>query len=258
MERINLFFLHGFLGCPQDWDEVISLLPSNIKINCHVIDYFREKSLSPENTFLEWSHHFNEWACRQVESQEINILVGYSLGGRLALHAFEENPSLWRKLILISVNPGFDDDCYVSQDANHDEFISNERQARWCNDNIWAQNFLDAPWEEVIRRWNQQPVFQGVSLEPLRHEMNYNKELLSLALRQWSLAQQKNFKEFIREQVSKIVWLVGDRDQKFLELSLEMKNAIQDLNVKVISEASHRVIFDRPQNVAIEIKLAID
>lgn len=66
-----LAFLHGFLGSPRDWEELISLLP---EFECKVLSYpFRIPSEA--------------------------IAVGYSLGGRIALS--HKGPK-----IILSAHPG--------------------------------------------------------------------------------------------------------------------------------------------------------
>lgn len=251
MERVNLFFLHGFLGRPSDWAAVIRQLPQNEEVRVYCPDYFQEPALNPNHLFSQWSENFNAWALAQTGGQGRNILVGYSLGGRLALHALEHNSGFWDKLVLVSTNPGFND--------SHSslEVSSQERRQRWLNDSYWAEAFMTSSWEMLLRNWNAQPVFGGGDSEPVRLEQEYTRESLSLALTQWSLAQQKNLRSVLRANLSKIVWMVGERDEKFLALSQDLQREIAGFNYVVAAASSHRVLVDKPVEIATQLRLLL-
>ncbi|WII72473.1 alpha/beta fold hydrolase [Bdellovibrio sp. 22V] len=248
MERVNLFFLHGFLGRPSDWAVVKAHLPQRENLRIFTPDYFKEMSLGPQHSFANWGANFTKFVELHGCSADRNILIGYSLGGRLALHAFEKKPALWHKLILVSTNPGFNDP-HETFDPN-----SEERRQRWMSDSYWAEEFLKAPWDMVIRNWNAQPVFGGGENEPVRVEKEYSRETLSLALTQWSLAQQKNMRPLLQKNLQKILWLTGERDEKFMEMSRRLAEEVQGLRTEVVPASSHRVIFDSPKELGERIK----
>ncbi|MDG0815282.1 alpha/beta fold hydrolase [Bdellovibrio svalbardensis] len=251
MERVNLFFLHGFLGRPTDWEAVKAALPKSDRLTIYTPDYFKEKNLNPNHNFTSWAQNFNRWVQMETNGTDRNVLVGYSLGGRLALHALEQKPALWYKTILISTNPGFNDPLKAFDPSSED------RRLRWMNDSYWAEEFLKSSWETLLRNWNAQPVFGGGEEEPQRIEKEYSREALGLALTNWSLAQQKNMRPLLQELSSKICFAVGERDEKFVALAEQLRRDIGNLRVELIPEASHRVLFDRPKDLAEKIKSLI-
>lgn len=248
MENVNLFFLHGFLGRPSDWDAVKASLPRHAGLRIFTPDLFNELALGPRHSFEAWADNFTNWVESLGCSSEKNILVGYSLGGRLALHAFEKCPSLWKKLVCVSTNPGFNDR-YGCLDTD-----SEERCLRWMNDSYWAEEFMKAPWDSVVRTWNAQPVFGGGENEPVRSEMDYSREALGLALTQWSLAQQKNMRPLLQAHVEKVIWIAGEKDEKFMDLSNSLQQEVNGLVVETILESSHRVLFDNPRGLSESIR----
>lgn len=251
MERVNLFFLHGFLGRPSDWAVVKAHLPQHDGLRIFTPDYFKETSLGPQHSFESWADNFTRWVEIHGCSGERNILVGYSLGGRLALHALQRKPGLWHRVVLVSTNPGFND--------VHEFFepTSEERRQRWMNDSFWAEEFLKAPWDTVIRNWNAQPVFGGGETEPLRIEKEYSREMLSLALTQWSLAQQRNMRDLLQKQTAKVLWLVGERDEKYVEMSRRLQQEVPGLRWDIIPASSHRILFDSPKELGEKIRQLI-
>lgn len=246
MERVNVIFLHGFLGRPADWSLIKDMLPSG-SIHTYTPDYTSEPELGPQHSFEAWGENFVRWTERVVGSHHRNILVGYSLGGRLALHALEKNPHLYDKVILLSTNPGFEDEF-------HDRIeLSEERKKRWLSDSYWAEEFSKTNWETVLRNWNAQPVFGGGTTEPIRKETDYSRETLGLVLTQWSLAQQRNMRDVLIKNLSKVHLLVGESDEKFLSLTLQLKRRVPDLKVDMIPHAGHRIPFDSPERLAEKI-----
>lgn len=241
MEMVNLYFLHGFLGRPTDWLGVQQPLARFKEVRFFTPDYFKDEDLNPRNDLKTWTDNFIARIEKKLNPREKNVLVGYSLGGRLALHALERRPEIWDEVFLISTNPGFNDDL-SSLDSS-----SEERMQRWMNDAYWAEEFMKAPWDIVTKGWNAQPIFGKTTKEPLRLEKDYSRELLSLALTQWSLAQQKNMRSVIRENVGKIHWIVGERDKKFVSISESLALDVPGLVVRQMPMASHRVLFDNPE-----------
>ncbi len=241
MARINLFLIHGFLGRPQDWSGLKRYLSAGTHLAIYTPDLFNNTNLTPQNSFRDWAKNFNMWAEGLVGSSDSNILVGYSLGGRLALHALEQAPLLWSRSIIISANPGFLDE--------EVDLGSEERKVRWFQDTYWADQFLKSDWSQLMKDWNSQGIFSGGGMEPLRQEVHYSRELLGLALTRWSLSQQRNLRPLIRREAQDIHWIVGERDEKFCQIAQELKEAIPELHVHIVANSGHRVIFDSPQAI---------
>ncbi len=254
MVAINLFFVHGFLGKPEDWDFIRDKISNKFSVKVFAVDCFADVGLTPDNNFSMWAVHFNEYVKKRVQEGDHNILIGYSLGGRLALHSLELDPWLWKSSILISANPGFDDSYDENSKDCAENFQSSEREARILQDTSWSEKFLNFEWNELLAEWNSQAVFNGSLNEPRRKESDFNRSYLSLALSQWSLSKQKNFRPFLANHTSKVRWMVGERDAKFLQLSKKLKELLPELDLIVIPEASHRVMFDQPQGLVGEIQ----
>lgn len=238
MEKINFVFLHGFLGQVSDWDPVISGLKNQFPESTFApLDYFSLPPLSPKSNFDKWTEHFMDHLGAEYGDEPV-ILAGYSLGGRLALQALKKRPERFVHTFLLSTNPGFNEDAVA------------ERDKRLAQDQQWAQRFLTDEWQTVIKDWNAQAVFSGARKEPDRLEVHFRRDLLARALTEWSPARQENLKPVLMKNQKKISWVVGDLDQKYMQITREIFKSCSDMSYIICPNSSHRVLFDNPEEVA--------
>jgi 2-succinyl-6-hydroxy-2,4-cyclohexadiene-1-carboxylate synthase len=208
--------LHGFLGLPSDWN-----IPDVI-----AIDYLNISGLGPEVPLRDWGQNFCDYVSKKFEHRSLTLL-GYSQGGRLALHALRARPKLWSRAHLISTNPGLQNE--------------SEKQTRKKLDKQWAERFLNEPWEKVLSGWNSQPVFLN-DPEPRREEHQFDRKTLANCLESWSLGNQDNFREWISETNLKFTWWAGARDEKYKSVIADLKIGAGQSKI-IVPETGHRIIF---------------
>lgn len=235
-----IYALHGFLGLPTDWELVRKIIheekPDWIFVE---VDLFHQKEFSTDLSYEQWVAAFYKWLKNfedeNLKNQNIQrTLVGYSLGGRLALHLLQENPEYWAGSVFISTNPGL--------------INESEKLQRLENDRQWAKKFLNQNFSLTLKEWNNQPVFQS-GFEPERKEVNYNKNLLVSALLNWSLALQKDFRILMDLWNVRQIWVAGEKDKKFSQI-LKTLPECQDIQRWEVEGASHRLIFEAPEEIA--------
>lgn len=195
---IPIVFLHGFLGNASDWLPVCSYLPS-----CHCIGYDL-----PGHGNSPFTEHF-----------EIDLpyfhLVGYSMGGRLALSIPKEKIA---SLTLLSVHPGLKTD--------------KEKEERWQSDLAWAKLLLELPIDDFLKHWYHQSLF--MLFKPnMTKRREQNVEYLAKALLAYSLAKQPLY------DIDRVA--VGEKDIKFRAL---YQNPI------IIPNSTHAVHLENPKAVA--------
>lgn len=235
---MKIICLHGFLGLPSDWDLIQSsfmVSPLAHQFEWWSVDYMNTPDLGPECDFATWAHNFNQKILKRFP-QGPRVIVGYSLGGRLALQALKAQPELYDQAVFISSNPGLQRE--------------KEKAERWKNDSRWSERFLNTPWTELLQEWNAQSVFKDSVREPLRLEASYSRKKLAQSLLQWSLAQQEDFRDFILHQGPRVLWACGEKDIKFASLAMELQKASSQVKTEIFQGASHRVLFDQPVKLA--------
>lgn len=228
--------LHGFLGLPSDWNEVQKEFHAiQREYELVPVDYMNLRGLSPDVSLERWGENFCLWAEKNFPRKE-KVIAGYSLGGRLALHALQYKLSAWSKAIMLSTNPGLGSEI--------------EKASRREQDLKWAQRFQSADFATVVREWNQQPVFAKSKHEPQRHSENYNSEILARAMLQWSLGKQRDFSADGAIFQIQNLWMAGREDEKFVKIIEELAEKEKPHQSSIIDGASHRILLDQPQEVA--------
>jgi 2-succinyl-6-hydroxy-2,4-cyclohexadiene-1-carboxylate synthase len=225
---ISRFCLHGFLGRPSDF---------GFLSQTHVaLDYLSVSDLSPMQCDLQsWGEAF--W--KHLESQTLinqNAdpieLVGYSLGGRLALSAFAARPEKVSKLILLSTQFYFPKD---------------EVASRKIWDQQWANRFLSEPFTSVVTDWNRLPIFNGSRSEPERIEQDYSKKVLAKILTDWSPAIQPDYTQTLIDAKVPVLNLIGQHDDRYQKLSKRLQGSA--IQTRTIKDSGHRIWCDQPVEV---------
>ena len=231
---MNFLLFHGFLGMPTDWDPIVDALKKDFpKAQFQTLNYLNNPPLSSKVTFEKWGANFLNWYQAEHGNKK-SILVGYSLGGRLALHAMAQKPELFDFIFCISTNPGF----YENQLL--------ERRKRIDEDSSWSYRFLHDPWEPLLKDWNAQAVFEGSRAEPTRYDADYRRDVLSKCFTNWSLGQQRDFRPLIANHQKKMAWIVGDYDRRYIQMTRDLFQICPEVHYDICPESSHRVIFDNP------------
>jgi 2-succinyl-6-hydroxy-2,4-cyclohexadiene-1-carboxylate synthase len=235
---MNIWALHGFLGRVIDFQELeTACQKQDPQILWKLVDFMHSRELSPQTELANWGEHFNKWTHGFPDLQD-NVLLGYSMGGRLALQALKNSSNQWRAAILLSTQPGIP---------------NSEKPARLKSDEEWAEKFLNQNFQTVLEKWNAQPVFQGSVIEPSRRESDFNRRQLADCLTQWSLARQEDFYSFLKNIRIPILYISGGRDAKYTQVGRALAGSNPFIKHVIVTHAGHRVMLDDPQAVAIEI-----
>lgn len=220
-EPCHIHALHGFLGSSADWP----LFCGCKKEHFTAYDLLTDLPIVP---FEEWSLMFN-----QGVKTAHNILLGYSLGGRLGLHALLKKPGKWQGAIFVSTHPGLKS--------------AEEKNKRIVADKLWAEKFQRTPWDVLMREWNAQDVFKHDPFPCNREESDFKRESLSQALITWSLGVQEDLSDAIAALEIPILWMAGENDGKFVKLAQELKFKHQKSQLCVVSNSGHRLPFGQPE-----------
>lgn len=229
---MKLVFLHGLLGDKDDWQNVIQNCPHVDCISLDLPFHGNAKNIAVKN-FEDCANYLSSQLQSAVKN-EAYVLVGYSLGGRIALYyalqAQYEKGNL-QGLILEGANLGLTDET--------------EKTTRWQNDEKWANRFCTESTEFVLNDWYQQPVFAHLNKQERtaliqKRAGNYGENIGKM-LRATSLAKQPYLGDKVRSSLLPIYYFVGEKDQKFRQIA-----ECEKLNTKLIIGAGHNTHLENP------------
>ncbi len=222
-----IWALHGFLGRGADWDPLRAACASKDLPAFHTPDLFGAPPT--HRSLTAWGDHFAAWV---AQSDPAPVLLGYSLGGRLALHALLAQPALWRGAVIVSTHTGLTDPAACA--------------ARRTDDARWAARFLHENWDAVLADWDARAVFGGAARTLARPERAYDRTALASGLVDWSLGSQPPLVPRLREIPCPVRWIVGSRDAPYVALG---RHAVAELplgELRVAPAAGHRVPWESP------------
>jgi 2-succinyl-6-hydroxy-2,4-cyclohexadiene-1-carboxylate synthase len=215
-----IWAIPGFLGLSADWE--VLQWPSLKGINPFVF---------PWQSLSEWGKNFNQWVGAQTTQPA--CLMGYSLGGRLALHALLDHPAQWQAAIIVSAHPGLVD--------------SQERVTRQQRDQLWAERFQHEEWHVLMQAWNAQEIFAQDTSYFQRQESDYQRDQLAHALICGSLGQQADLRAQIESLPLPLLWITGALDERYSQMAHALKFAHPLSRWVQVPEVGHRVPWAAPQ-----------
>ena len=166
-------------------------------------------------------------------SKTPRILIGYSLGGRLALHALIDRPHQWLAAIIVSAHVGLED--------------PQERKERKLLDQKWAERFESEVWSNLMQAWNSREVFAHDPFQFKRLERDYQRSYLANILTRGSLGEQMYLKQQIESLPMPILWVTGKNDIRYSQIAKTLTFAHPHSQWVEVEQAGHRVPWVQPQ-----------
>ncbi len=233
----SILFLHGFLGSGRDFDGAIAHLTDQfcyITVDLPGHGQTRVEGGDEQYTIVSTAKALVQWL------DEIGIphcfLVGYSMGGRLALYLAIHFPQRFPKVMLESASPGLK--------------TKQERQERLQRDFQLADQ-LEADFPSFLTQWYQQPLFQSLQQHPefeqmmQRRSQNYPSEIAK-SLRYLSTGRQPSLWSLLETHRQPLLLLVGGRDRKFCQINQEMAEHCPTACLTIVPECGHAIHLEQP------------
>jgi 2-succinyl-6-hydroxy-2,4-cyclohexadiene-1-carboxylate synthase len=215
--------LHGNLGEPGDWNEFRAALP--------------EWDMDAPSLWSRPIQPFPSWAEEFDSTASGTVLLGYSLGGRLAMHALLRRPIRWRAVIFVSAHPG------LAQ--------VEDRRDRLASDGVWADLLEAERLEEFRAKWNTQQTLAGDPVPGTQeHLIERNRQAIAAAFRQWSLGVQADLRSALAACPVPQLWVAGSEDAKFRSVMSEAAARIPSATYTEIAGCGHRVPLRNPTALA--------
>ncbi len=189
------------------------------------------------------SHHDDADLVRSAElTAEVGgsgIYVGYSMGGRVALHAALQPATPVVGLVLIGATAGLED--------------ATERADRRAADEALAVRLLDEGLPTFIDRWLDLPLFAGLSEEQAAkaQRLTNRPQGLAASLRNCGTGTQEPLWSSLASLSMPVLVVTGEQDDKFRAIGQRMVSAMTGSDAELASvPGTHAVHLERPKETA--------
>ncbi|HBC40656.1 MAG TPA: 2-succinyl-6-hydroxy-2,4-cyclohexadiene-1-carboxylate synthase [Pseudanabaena sp.] len=244
-----ILFLHGFMGDRYEFKQAISVLSR--QFYCVAIDLMGHG----QTCFIDQSPQYAVIASKQEYYYTIQanadlvinfldflhldycFLIGYSMGGRLALYLAIYFSKYFHKVVLESASAG------VRTDV--------ERQDRLAKDQQLAARLENGDFRQFLENWYQQPIFDSLRSQPdfpklLEQRFNNSPYQLAKSLRNLSTGMQPSLWENLPKIEIPLLFLVGELDPKFVKINQQMEQLTKYSQLEVVPKCGHNIHFENP------------
>ncbi|MBI3170600.1 MAG: 2-succinyl-6-hydroxy-2,4-cyclohexadiene-1-carboxylate synthase [Chloroflexi bacterium] len=235
-----LFFLHGFLGSGRSWRDINAALQKDY--SCIMPDLpghgenTKGELSSPLNFELltDWlSHLLDEFHIPKIH------LVGYSLGGRIALAFACRYPKKILSLTLESANPGILDE--------------SERTRRLAEDAARAESILKDGMSAFVDEWYKMPLFASLNKHPeklstIKEAASRNDpQWMAKVIRELSPGLQTPLWDSLPTLSFPVLLIAGGEDKKYVQVTQKMTERIPNSRSVIVPDAGHNVHAEQPE-----------
>lgn len=239
-----VLLLHGFTGSHASWSKLAEKLQEQ---------YFVVAPDLPGHGLTDIPENWRELRLYDT-ADRLNVLLnklslskvavlGYSMGGRLALHLAHQHPSQVMVLILESASPGL--------------HSVEERANRRIRDFKLAEAIESQGMTWFVDFWANQPLFeaQSASQRALENDIRrqHHPRGLAQSLRGAGTGEQESLWDILPLLQMPVLVISGTKDVKFTKIAEVMARAIPDATRVAISLAGHTVHSEQPASFYDEV-----
>jgi 2-succinyl-6-hydroxy-2,4-cyclohexadiene-1-carboxylate synthase len=232
--------LHGFLGSPDAFAPVIAACKTRPQARA---PWLPGHGPAPIPAGERWH---DAVAAIAAELTAPAILVGYSMGGRLALGVTVAFPERVRALVLVSADWGIAD-----PDA---------RARRAATDASRAADVERRGLAAFVADWEREPIFGTQSPEQIARQREtrvlHDARAIAWALRALSPAAMPDHGAALFGLPIPVHYLAGARDARYAARAGEIAAAHGPGRVRIVPEAGHNLLIEAPAQVAAAIDAA--
>lgn len=234
-----ILFLHGFMGDSNEFNQVISLLSDQFcYLTVDLPGHGKTRVMGGEECYT-----MSNTADALINLlDQLNVkqcfLVGYSMGGRLALYLTLRFPQRFSKIVLESASPGL-----KSQ---------GDRLERIQRDFELAKKMEESSFSIFLKNWYNQPIFASLKNHPdfeflKQTRLQNNQFELAKSLRNLGTGCQPSLWEKLQNNKNPLLLLVGEYDTKFIAINSEMVRLCPFAQLQIVSNCGHNIHFEDPK-----------
>lgn len=231
-----VLFLHGFMGRGADWQSVLESMRD--RVFCLAVDLPGHGASVdlPEDAYTMDAAVQRLIEVLGAENIDRCAVVGYSMGGRTALHLALQHPERCTCLMLESASPGLDTEA--------------QRADRRRVDRERAQQ-ITSDFDAFLHDWYRMPLFDSLVrhdlVEALVERRRHNRpDELAKSLQGMGTGAQASLWERLSALRIPTLALTGALDDKYVGVIQRMTARAPRIRSAIVPGAGHNVHAERP------------
>jgi 2-succinyl-6-hydroxy-2,4-cyclohexadiene-1-carboxylate synthase len=229
----TLVFVPGFMQRGEAWRDVAE----------RAGEPYRSICLDPDSWTLA-----DRVAEIRAASPPGSVLVGYSLGGRLALRAVLDDPARFAALVLVGASAGIEDRA--------------EREARLAADEKLASWIERRPIEAVVDGWERQAVFESQSPELVAAQrpgrLSHDPEQLAELMRSAGQGAMEPVWHKLPKLRLPLLAVAGADDERYAPAAERMASLAPKGTARLVPGAGHAPQLEQPEAFAALLREFLD
>lgn len=172
----------------------------------------------------------------------IDRVIGYSLGGRIALSLIQLAPERFRSAVIISAHPGLLDPAL--------------REQRRLADQSWIRLLRDQGLEAFVTAWEHQPLFKTqarlapeILARQRARRLSQRPEGLASVLERLGLGEMPSTWEALARYQGRLDWIIGGEDRRFQAIAHEVVAHRPSTRLHVLENVGHNPLLEAPERL---------
>jgi 2-succinyl-6-hydroxy-2,4-cyclohexadiene-1-carboxylate synthase len=229
-EGPRLVFVHGFTQTANSWKPIAARLAAD-GYESVVVD------APGHGRSADVRADMREAADMLAARCGFGVYVGYSLGGRLCIHAALMHPHLVRGLAVVGASPGIAD--------------AGDRATRRAADNELADHIEEVGIDVFLDEWLSQPLFAGLVVDEQQRADRLTNTSAGLAssLRQAGAGAQASLWPRLRQLNMPVLTIAGELDERYSAIGRQIAASVPEGRFEGISRAGHAAHLQDPDQV---------
>lgn len=230
-----LLLLHGFTGDGTTWSEVADQLKNDYQ--CIMPDLVGHgQTDAPADGELYKMANVVEQLRQLLDYFKIEQthLLGYSMGGRLAIAFAIKYPDRVNKLIIESASPGLS----LEQDRKKRRYNDAKLADFIINEGIAA--FVDF-WEEIPLFATQKDLPDTIKTKIRNQRLNNCEQGLANSLLYMGTGSQRSYWDELAQLTMDVLYIAGSLDEKFCIIAREMSQLTPCSKKVIVNNCGHTI-----------------
>lgn len=234
----SVLLLHGFMSDMSSMQDVADRLTKDFNVLLVDLPGFGKTTLEEiDVSYLDVLDSIKK-LIDELSLENLHV-VGYSMGGRIAIGLMCMYPELFKSAVLESTTVGIESDSARFERMQ----IDIERAAEIMRD---YEAFVDK-WEEMSLFHSKTRLTEAQYLSQKKNRLSQDPLQVARSLVVYGTGCQPYYLDAFKELELPIQLIVGEDDEKFVSINKKMHDAHNHTYLNIVKGASHNVHLEQPE-----------